>query len=114
MPAKDGKSELMLTEDIGTGEMQIKKIGKEGDEMTTEVQTMEYTPGSSQADEATKGIPADQYDEYTEFNSRIYKDNFNEPMIEDGIKVDEIIEEVKDQAPSIKKAGGGIARMLGE
>jgi hypothetical protein len=38
MPAKDGKSELMLTEDIGTGEMQIKKIGKEGDEMTTEVQ----------------------------------------------------------------------------
>ena len=114
MPAKDGKSELMLTEDIGTGEMQIKKIGKEGDEMTTEVQTMEYTPGSSQADETTKSIPADQYDEYTEFNSRIYKDNFNEPMIEDGIKVDEIIEEVKDQAPSIKKAGGGIARMLGE
>ena len=27
---------------------------------------------------------------------------------------DEIIKEVKDQAPSIKKAGGGIARMLGE
>jgi len=26
----------------------------------------------------------------------------------------EIIEEIKDQAPSIKKAGGGIARMLGE
>ena len=114
MPAKDGKSELMLTEDIGTGEMQIKKIGKEGDELTTEVQTMEYTPGSSQADEATQGIPADQYDEYTEFNSRIYKDEFNDPDIVEGIKVDEIIEEVKDQAPSIKKAGGGIARMLGE
>ena len=114
MPAKDGKSELMLTEDIGTGEMQIKKIGKEGDEMTTEVQTMEYTPGSSQADEATQGIPADNYDEYTEFNSRIIKDEYNDPDIVDGIKVDEIIEEVKDQAPSIKKAGGGIARMLGE
>ena len=114
MPAKDGKSELMLTEDIGTGEIQIKKIGKEGDEMVTEVQTMEYTPGSSQADEATQGIPADQYDEYTEFNSRIYKDEFNDPDIVEGIKVDEIIEEVKDQAPSIKKAGGGIARMLGE
>ena len=28
MPAKDGKSELMLTEDIGTGEIQIKKISK--------------------------------------------------------------------------------------
>ena len=114
MPAKDGKSELMLTEDIGTGEMQIKKIGKEGDEMTTKVETMEYTPGSSQADETTQGIPADSYDEYTEFNSRIIKDEYNDPDIIDGIKVDEIIEEVKDQAPSIKKAGGGIARMLGE
>ena len=114
MPAKDGKSELMLTEDIGTGEMQIKKIGKEGDEMTTKVETMEYTPGSSQADETTQGIPADSYDEYTEFNSRIIKDEYNDPDIVEGIKVDEIIEEVKDQAPSIKKAGGGIARMLGE
>ena len=114
MPAKDGKSELMLTEDLGTGEMQIKKIGKEGDEMVTEVQTMEYVPGSSQADETTKGIPADSYEEFTEYNSRIYKDEFNDPMIEDGIKVDEIVEEVKDQAPSIKKASGGIARMLGE
>jgi len=113
MPAKDGKSELMLTEDIGTGEMQIKKIGKEED-MTTKVETMEYTPGSSQADETTQGIPADSYDEYTEVNSRIYKDEFNEPDIIDGIEVDEIIEEIKDQAPSIKKAGGGIARMLGE
>jgi len=114
MPAKDGKSELMLTEDIGTGEMQIKKIGKEGDEMVTEVQTMEFTPGTSLADETTKSIPADQYDEYTEFNSRIYKDNFNEPTIETGINVDDIMKEVKDQAPPIKKAGGGIARMLGE
>ncbi len=113
MPAKDGKSELMLTEDLGTGEMQIKKINKEGDDMVTEVQTMEYTPGMSQADETTQGIPADSYDEYTEFNSRIIKDEFNEPDVVDGIKVDEIIEEVKD-APSIKRAGGGIARMLGE
>ena len=113
MPAKDGKSELMLTEDIGTGEMQIKKIGKEED-MTTKVETMEYTPGSSQADEATQGIPADSYDEYTEFNSRIIKDEYNDPIVENGVDVKEIIEEVKDQAPSIKKAGGGIARMLGE
>jgi hypothetical protein len=37
--------------------------------------------------------------------------------IEDGIEPDsiiEIIKEVSDEAPSIKKAGGGIARMLGE
>ena len=114
MKAKDGKSELLLTEDIGTGEMQIKKIGKEGDDMITDVQTMEYTPGSSMADETTKGIPADNYEEFTEYHSRIYKDEFNDPSFEPGIKIDEIIEEVKDQAPSIKKAGGGIARMLGE
>ena len=114
MKGKDGKSELMLTEDIGTGEMQIKKIGKEGDDMVTDVQTMDYTPGSSLADETTKGIPADRYDEYTEFQSRIYKDEFNDPDIVDGIRIDEIIEEVKDQAPSIKKADGGIAMMLGE
>jgi len=114
MKGKDGNSELMLTEDIGTGEMQIKKIGKEGDDMVTEVQTMEYTPGSSMADETTRGIPADNYEEFTEYNSRIYKDNFNDPMIETGINVEDIIKEVKDQAPPIKKAGGGLAYMLGE
>ena len=114
MKGKDGKSELMLTEDISTGEMQIKKIGKENDEMVTDVQTMDYTPGSSLADETTKGIPADQYDEYTEFQSRIYKDEFNEPDIIEGINVEDIVKEVKDQAQSIKKAGGGIAMMLGE
>ena len=111
MPAKDGKSELMLTEDIGTGEMQIKKISKENDEMVTEVQTMDYAPSSALSDES--GKVAGQYDEYTEYNSRIYKDEYNEPDIVDGIKVDEIIDEVKE-APSIKKAAGGIARMLGE
>jgi len=114
MKGKDGNSELMLTEDIGTGEMQIKKIGKEGDDMITEVQTMEYSPGSSMADETTRGIPADNYEEFTEYNSRIYKDNFNDPMIETGINVEDIMKEVKDQAPPIKKAGGGLAYMLGE
>ena len=114
MKGKDGNSELMLTEDISTGEMQIKKIGKEGDDMITEVQTMEYSPGSSMADETTRGIPADNYEEFTEYNSRIYKDNFNDPMIETGINVEDIMKEVKDQAPPIKKAGGGLAYMLGE
>ena len=111
MKAKDGKSELMLTEDIGTGEMQIKKIGKENDEMISEVQTMEYSPSSALSDES--GKVAGQYDEYTEFNSRIIKDEYNDPIIEEGIKVDEIIGEVKE-APPIKKASGGLAYMLGE
>ena len=124
MKGKDGKSELMLTEDVGTGEMQIKKIGKENDEMVSEVQTMEYTPGKAQADEATKGTPADQYEEYTEYNSRIYKDEFNEPDIVDGIDAEDISKEIKDkfdveqeileEVARDKKASGGIAMMLGE
>jgi len=122
MKGKDGKSELMLTEDVGTGEMQIKKIGKENDEMVTEVQTMEYTPG--RGDEATKGTPADQYEEYTEYNSRIQKDEFNEPDIVDGIDAEDISKEIKDkfdveqeileEVARDKKASGGIAMMLGE
>ena len=72
---------------------------------------MDYSPSSALSDESGK-VPG-QYDEYTEVQSRIYKDEFNEPDIIDGIKVDEIIKEVRE-APSIKKAGGGIARMLGE
>jgi len=111
LPSKDGKSELMLTEDIGTGEMQIKKISKENDQMTTEVQTMDYQPSSALSDEAGQ-VPGN-YEEYTEFNSRIYKDNFNDPQIETGIDVKEIMSEIRE-APPIKKAGGGIARMLGE
>ena len=108
MPSKDGKSELMLTEDVGTGEMQIKKIGKENDEMVSEVQTMEYSPGAARADES--GVPSDDYQEFTEYNSRIYKDEYNDPMIEEGIKVEDITKEIiKD-----KKASGGIARMIGE
>ena len=124
MKGKDGKSELMLTEDVGTGEMQIKKIGKENDEMVSEVQTMEYTPGKAQADETTKGTPADQYEEYTEYNSRIQKDEFNEPDIVDGIDAEDISKEIKDkfdveqeileEVARDKKASGGIAMMLGE
>ena len=108
MKSQDGKSELILIEDVGTGEMQIKKIGKENDEMITEVQTMEYSPGLARADEA--GVPADDYQEFTEYNSRIYKDEYNEPMIEEGIKVEDITKEIiKD-----KKASGGVANLLGE
>jgi hypothetical protein len=34
-PSKDGKSELMLTEDLNTGDIQVKKIYKEGDDIVT-------------------------------------------------------------------------------
>ena len=112
MPSKDGKSELMLTEDVGTGEMQIKKIGKENDEMVSEVQTMEYSPGAARADESTKGTPADDYQEYTEYNSRIYKDEYNDPDVVDGINVEDITKELIET--KTKKASGGLANILGE
>ena len=106
-PSKDGKSELMLTEDLNTGDIQIKKIYKEGDDMVTKSEEMNFNKG--RADEGTKGTPADSYEEVTEYNSRIYKDRFNEPDVVDGIDVEEIIKEV-----DVKKASGGIARMIGE
>jgi|9_EtaG_2_1085328.scaffolds.fasta_scaffold03817_2 hypothetical protein len=113
LPSKDGKSEYLLEQDVSTGDTIIKKINKEGDDMVTNIEIMQHNKG--QADELTKGKkPADSYEEVTEYNSRIYKDNFNDPDYADGINVDDIIKEIDDQAPSIKKAGGGIARMLGE
>ena len=48
---------------------------------------------------------------------RIEGDVYNDPYYSDGIEeieMKKIIDEVGDQAPSIKKASGGIARMLGE
>jgi len=56
----------------------------------------------------------DEYEEVTEANARIEGDVFNDPYYTDGIEIDEIMKEVGEQAPSIKKASGGIARMLGE
>ena len=104
MKSKDGKSEYILEEDVSTGSTIIKKINKESDDMVTDVEIMQHSKG--QADELTKGKkPADSYEEVTEYQSRIYKDEFNEPDYVDGIKVDEIIEEVGETVT--KKADGG-------
>jgi len=98
-----------LTESLD-GSKQIQKIGKE-DDMITQNEYMTYTKG--QADETTKGKkPADDYEEVTETNSRIYKDNFNDPDYEDGINLKEILEEVGETLT--KKADGGLTTMLGE
>ena len=94
-PSKDGKSELMLTEDLGTGDIQIKKIHKENDDMITKTEEMNFSKG--QADEATKGTPADDYEEVTSYNSRIYKDEYNDPDYEDGIDVEDIMKEIDDK-----------------
>ena len=99
-PSKDGKSELMLTEDLNTGDIQVKKIYKEGDDMVTKTEEMNFNKG--RGDESTKGKPADDYEEITEYNSRIYKDEFNDPDFVDGIDVEEIVKEI-----DVKKADGG-------
>ncbi len=83
-----------LYEDIATGEIRIEKIGKEAD-MVTNREILEYKPG--RADESTKGKPADEYEEVTETNSRIYKDEFNDPDYEEGVNIEEILEFIKNE-----------------
>ena len=115
LKSKDGKSEYLLEEDLATGDTSIKKIYKEDDNMITDVEIMELRKGEVVQTKDGKAIKTpDEYEEVTEVNKRIYKDDYNASDYTDGINVDEIIKEVGEQAPSIKKASGGIARMLGE
>ena len=112
--------EYTLTEDIGTGEMQITKdkmgVGIADDKTFDTINdrtVMEYRPGKSMADESTKGTPADEYDEF-----RVDFDPdgtvADADVIDDMIKK-EIIEEASDiPQKKIKRAGGGVAYMLGE
>jgi hypothetical protein len=115
LKSKDGKSTYVLEEDVSTGDTIIKKINKEGDEMMTDVEIMELKKGEVVMGKDGKPVKVpDEYEEVTEVNARIEGDVFNDPYYSDGIKIDEIIKEIGEQAPSIKKASGGIARMLGE
>ena len=115
LPSKDGKSEYLLEENITTGDTSIKKIYKEDDNMITDVEIMEFRKGEDVITKDGKPIKTpDEYEEVTEVNKRIYKDNYNASDYTDGINVDEIIKEVDDQAPPIKYASGGLAYMLGE
>ena len=113
---KDG-NEYLLTEELDTGDIMIQKdklggrnYGDESYEVIEDRTEMVLRKG--QADETTKGTPADDYEEYkVEFDQ--------DGTVADATEIDElskkeIIKEVTGDAPSIKKAGGGIARMLGE
>ena len=83
--------------------------------MITNVEIMSLKKGEDVVTKNGKPVRTpDEYEEVTETNSRVYKDEFNDPDYEDGINVDEIIKEVDDQAPPIKYASGGLAYMLGE
>jgi len=112
LKSKDGKSTYVLEEDVTSGDTIIKKINKEGDEMMTDVEIMELKKGEVVMGKNGKPVKVpDEYEEVTEVNARIEGDTFNDPYYSDGIQVDEIIKEIGEQAPSIKKASGGIARL---
>jgi len=116
--------EYELVEDLTTGDMTITKdkmgVGAYGDKSFDTIQdrsVLEYRAGrmdvKDEGLETQKGFrEADEYEEYTvEFDTdgtAAGADDLDE------IIQKEIIEEAKGDAPSIKKAGGGIARMLGE
>jgi hypothetical protein len=118
LKSKNGKSEYILEEDMATGDTLIKKVNKESDDMITDVEIMELRKGEDVVTKDGKAIKTqDQYEEVTETNSRINKDNYNASSYEDGMaeqSLKDIIEEASEQAPSIKYASGGLAYMLGE
>jgi len=97
-----------LMEDVSTGDLRITK--QKGDpDFSYEEEVMEYRKGQRTED----GVIPDEYEEAT------IRPDMDGKMkdFEDGIEPDsikEIIKEATKEAPSIKKAGGGIARMLGE
>jgi len=110
--------EYTLTEDIGTGDMQIIKdkggIGIADDKSFDTIKdrtVMDYRKG--RGDETTKGTPADEYDEFkVEFDRDGTMGDGD--VIDENIKK-EIIEEASDiPKQKIKRAGGGVAYMLGE
>ena len=113
LKSKDGKSDYILEEDVSSGDTIIKKVNKEGDEMITDVQIMEFRKGEVVKGKDGKAMKTpDEYEEVTEANARIEGDVFNDPYYSDGIEIDDILREV-DDIP-VPKASGGIARMLGE
>ena len=113
--------EYELIEDLNTGDMRIQKdkmgVGTYGDKSfdTIEDRTvLEYKKGDADVDvETGQGYrSADEYEEYkVEFDADGTEAGADDL---DAIVQKEIIEEAKGDAPSIKKASGGIARMLGE
>ena len=97
-----------LMEDVSTGDLRITK--QKGDpDFGYEEEVMEYRKGQRTED----GVIPDEYEEAT-----IRPDGDGKMKdFEDGIEPDsikEIIKEATKEAPSIKKANGGIAMMLGE
>ena len=113
-----------LTEDIATGDVQIVKdkigVGSYGDKTYDTINdrtVLEFRAGrmdvKDEGLETQKGFKeADEYEEYkVEFDSD--GTEAGAEAIDKSVQ-EEIIKEATDKAPSIKKAGGGLAYMLGE
>ena len=105
-----------LIEDLDTGEIMIQKdkmgVGVSGDksfDVINDRTEMRYK--KPKPDEGDPN-PSEEYEEYkVEFDQDGTAADAGQI---DEISKKEIIEEVTEDAPSIKKASGGIARMLGE
>ena len=111
--------EYTMTEDITSGDIEIIKdktgvasYGEKTFDTINNRSVMQYKSGKGMADEGTKGTPADEYDEYEVVFDRDGSMADADDMAEQIKK--EIIEEAKTDVPPIKKAGGGLAYMLGE
>ena len=117
--------EMQIDNDTGQIEISKQKLGYDdriGEGVVSE-EYMSLKPG--RADETTGGRKVvDEYEENTGFTDKDGKLKDVEPGVSDETVMDgsiskeeleqEIIEQLSKEAPSIKKASGGIARMLGE
>jgi len=114
--------EYELVEDLSTGDMKITKDKIGGvrvgdDEMVDGIadrSVMEYKKGDVNVD-PDKKIASKSPDEYDEYKVEFDVDGTEAEAddISEFIRK-EIIEETTSEAPKIKKAGGGVAYMLGE
>ena len=109
--------------DYDTGVIEIKKTKEAmipgGDEAgVSEEVYMTYKPG--RGDEATKGTPADEYEEFTakpdiDGKMKDVEEGVPDEVIEEGsIGKEQLEQEIVEQIARDKKASGGIAMMLGE
>ena len=119
------KYEMQVDNDTGQIEISKQNLGYDerfGEGIVSE-EYMTIRPG--QADETTRGKKVvDEYEEYTGFTDQEGKLKDVQPGVSDNTVMDgsiskeeleqEIIEQLSKEASSIKKASGGIARMLGE
>ena len=116
--------EMQVDNDTGQIEIEKKQYGVFDDqEGLVSEEYMSFKPG--QADETTGGKKVvDEYDEYTaradqdgkmkDVESGVSEETVMDGSISKEELEQEIIEQLSKEAPSIKKASGGIARMLGE